>query len=325
MSRTPISLIIDDGAPVNLYYFHDLMHNHELLVPVEQVVRFADICQKYGVRGKFSVVPMPAGLGRIDRGLSHCPQEHLDSFIKAVRERIMPMFSLTPEIISHFRAYNIKEDRFMHIMEDVYFSTLSAEGIADYVSYAIQLLCNVGLTPEGVTSPWMTGIDNEQNYARGIGMAFKRTLNHDRSFYFLHNDSTLKAPVVVCNSTETGTVVSIPRNLPDVFWPGNSLGSADEIKDTIAKGVDSIISADGRSGKLLERLASGDPVVLITHWTSLFSDGKFYGLDGFECLMERIKRHVGSQIEWMTFSQLAELVVSKQLCALHTLACRLCK
>ena len=308
MSKIPISLIIDDGAPVNLFYFHDLMHNHELIVPVEQVLRFASICEKYGVRGKFSVVPMPAGLGRLDTGLSHCSQEHLREFIKAVREQIAPMFSLTPEILSHFRAYNIKEDRFMHLMEDVYFSTLSAEGVADYVSYAIQLLCNVDLMPEGVTSPWMTGIDNEQNYARGIGMAFKRTLNKERCFYFLHNDSTLLAPKVMCSSAETGTVVSIPRNLPDIFWPGNTLGSAEEIKTAIANGIDSIISADGRKGKLLERLESGMPVVLITHWTSLFSDGKFYGLDGFECLMERISRHFGDKVEWMTFSQLAETV-----------------
>ena len=86
MSKIPISLIIDDGAPVNLFYFHDLMHSHELIVPVEQVLRFASICEMYGVRGKFSVVPMPAGLGRLDTGLSHCPQEHLREFIKAVRE-----------------------------------------------------------------------------------------------------------------------------------------------------------------------------------------------------------------------------------------------
>ncbi len=307
MSKNPISLIIDDGAPVNLYYFHDLMRNHELIVPIEQVLRFASICETYGVRGKFSVVPMPAGLGRIDRGLSHCPLDHVMQFNEAVRKRIAPMFSLTPEIISHFRAYDVKEERFLHVMEDAYISKLDAEQIADYVSYAIRILCNVDLVPEGLTSPWMTGIDNEQNYAKGIGMAFKRTLNRECSFYFLHNDSTLKGPKVMCDSAETGKVVSIPRNLPDVFWPGNSLGTDDEVKAAIAKGVDGILSADGRSGKLLERIESGGPVVLVTHWTSLFSDGRFHGLDGFECLMERISRHFGDQLEWMTFQQLAEM------------------
>ena len=172
MAKTPISLIIDDGSPVNLYYFHDLMREHELIVPIEHVQRFASICEKHGVRGKFSVVPMPAGLGRLDKGLSHCPLEHVKKFNETVRKRIAPMFSLTPEIISHYFAFDVKTERFLGMQEDIYFSTLSAEQIADYVSYAINILCNVDLIPDGVTSPWMTGIDNEQNYAEGIGIGF---------------------------------------------------------------------------------------------------------------------------------------------------------
>ena len=112
------------------------------------------------------------------------------------------MFSLTPEIISHYFAFDVKAQRFLGMQEDIYFSKLSAEEIAEYVSYAIDILCNVDLIPDGVTSPWMTGIDNEQNYAEGIGMAFKRTLNRDRTFYFLHNQSTIKAPIVMCDSPE---------------------------------------------------------------------------------------------------------------------------
>ena len=53
-------------------------------------------------------------------------------------------------------------------------------------------------------------------------------------------------------------------------------------------------------------LEDGGPIVLITHWQSLFSDGRFYGLDGFECLMERIHRYIGDKVEWMSFMQLAE-------------------
>ena len=306
MAKVPISLIIDDGAPINLYYFHDLMRNHELIVPVEEALRFGDICAKYGVRGKFSMLPMPAGLGRLDRGLSHCPQEHLFRFLNAIRQKVAPLFSLTPEILAHFRAYDIKNNQFMHIMEDKYVSSATAEQIADYVSFAIEILCNVNLTPSGLTSPWMTGVDNEQNYAEGIGMAYKRTLNRDRSFYFLHHSPVLKAPKVMCSSTETGTVVSIPRNLPDIFWPGNNPGDDLKAVRDIRAGIDSIISEDGKEGEIFKLFEKGGPIVLITHWSSLFSDGRFYGLDGFECLMERISRHLGDKVEWMTFMELAE-------------------
>ena len=280
MAKTPISLIIDDGSPVNLYYFHDLMREHELIVPIEHVQRFASICEKHGVRGKFSVVPMPAGLGRLDKGLSHCPLEHVKKFIKT--------------------------ERFLGMQEDLYFSTLSAEQIADYVSYAINILCNVDLVPDGVTSPWMTGIDNEQNYAEGIGMAFKRTLNRDRTFYFLHNQSMLNAPKVMCSTPETGTVVSIPRDFPDVFWPGNNPGNDADVKRKIKEGIDRIISEDGRGGQFRELLDAGRPIVFISHWQSLFSDGRAYGLDGFEVLMERISRYFGDNVEWLTFKEIAE-------------------
>ncbi|MBR4369646.1 MAG: hypothetical protein IKS92_01250 [Victivallales bacterium] len=306
MAKVPVSLIIDDGSPVNLYYFHDLMREHELIVPIEQVLRFASICKKNGVRGKFSVVPMPCNLGRLDKGLSHCPWEHVQQFIKAVRENVAPMFSLTPEIISHYWAFDVKTERVLDVREDIYFSTLTAEQIADYVSYAIKILCNVDLIPEGVTSPWMTGIDNEQNYAEGIGMAFKRTLNKDRTFYFLHNQSTIKAPIVMCNSAETGKVVSIPRDFPDVFWPGNNPGNDAEAKRKIKEGIDSIISEDGRSGQFVNLLNAERPLVFIAHWQSLFSDGRFYGLDGFEVLMERVTRYFGDQVEWLTFKEIAE-------------------
>ena len=306
MAKVPISLIIDDGSPVNLYYFHDLMREHELIVPINMVTRFASICRKHGVRGKFSVVPMPACLGRLDTRLSHCPQEHLLQFIEEVRCEIAPMFSLTPEIISHYWAFDVKKEHFTDIREDIYFSTLTAEQIADYVSYAIKILCNVDLVPDGVTSPWMTGIDNEQNYAEGIGMAFKRTLNRDKTFYFLHNETVLKAPKVMCSSPETGTVVSIPRNIQDVFWPGNNPGDDDGVKQKIKDGIDGVLSEDGRSGRLLERFESGGPIVLISHWQSLFSDGRFLGLDGFETLMERISRHFGDKVEWLTFKELTE-------------------
>ena len=307
MARVPISLIIDDGSPVNLHYFQDLMRCHEMIVPIEQVLRFGAICAKYGVRGKFSVVPMPAGMGRLDRGLSHCPQEHLARFLNAVRQKVAPLFSITPEILSHFRAYDIKRELFLHLMEDDYISKASAEEIADYVSLAIEILSNVNLTPEGLTSPWMAGQDNEQNYAKGIGMAFKRTLNRDRCFYFLHHRPVLMGPKVMCNSPETGTVVSIPRTLPDVFWPSTAPGNDREVLDVIRTGIDGIISEDGRNGDILPQLEEGGPIVLITHWQSLFSDGRFYGLDGFECLMERIHRYLGDKVEWMTFMQLAEM------------------
>jgi hypothetical protein len=48
------------------------------------------------------------------------------------------------------------------------------------------------------------------------------------------------------------------------------------------------------------------PLVFIAHWQSLFSDGRFYGLDGFEVLMERVTRYFGDKVEWLSFKEIAE-------------------
>lgn len=70
MPKIPISLIIDDPAPrVFVFYEHSDTHKTKdgrpLLgeVPNQLLYDFCDVMEKYGLRGKFSVVPMP-GAGR---------------------------------------------------------------------------------------------------------------------------------------------------------------------------------------------------------------------------------------------------------------------
>ena len=78
------------------------------------------------------------------------------------------------------------------------------------------------------------------------------------------------------------------------------------MKRKIKEGIDRIISEDGRSGQFVNLLDAGRPIVFITHWQSLFSDGRAYGLDGFEVLMERITRYFGDNVEWLTSKEIAE-------------------
>lgn len=308
MGRVPISLIIDDSSPINTYYFHDLGRWHEMIVPVGLAERFAAACRKNGVRGKFSCLPMPCCMGRIDQELSHVPQEHLLRYLKCVREEITPMFSITSEVLTHYMAYNMEKKKYMHIMEDVYFSNISAEEIADYVGLSLEILCNVGITPDGVTSPWSTGWDNEDNYARGIGMAFKRTMHRDRCFYFLHCSDEIEVPTVMCDSEETGRVVTIPATFSDPFWDSQQPITAENAIANVQKNVDAMLSPDGKSGSIIDRLNTGKPIVLLTHWQSLFSDGRYFGISGFEVLAERINKYLANDVQWMNFKEISETV-----------------
>ena len=309
MSKLPISLIIDDAGPVNMFHFHALSQKHDLHVPPAFALHFGKICRNLGVKGKFSVVPIPGGLGRLDRmdQVSNVDADHIEAFVDIVKEYISPNFSITSEILTHYLAWDTVAGRNTHKCEDEFVSTATAEEIADYVSLSLEILNNLGLDPKGVTSPWATGIDNEENYAKGIGMAFKRTLGAEKCFYFLHSRDELKHPKIMFDTPETGKVVSVPNNSADAFWGTQRPKSYAEAKAGARAMIDSLISEDGRTGKLRELYEEGAPLVMITHWQSLYSDGRGVGIAGFEYLMERVNRIFGKDTEWMNFEELAEL------------------
>lgn len=311
MATIPVSLIIDDGGPVNMFHFHDLKTFHELLVPPAFAAEFAAVCSRCGIKGKFSVVPMPAGLGRLDETVSQVPEANIREFVRIVKEQIEPRFSITPEVLTHYRAYDLKTGGFMHVFEDVCFSSLSAEEIADYVGLALTILSNTGLDPQGVTSPWRCGIDNEDNYAAGIGMAFRKVMHRDRCFYFLHCRDEVNKPILMCDSEKTGKVVSIPDNTFDAFWPTQNPTDARTAVDNARKNIDKLLAPDGKSGLVRELYEQGLPITLISHWQSLYSDGRAIGLQGLEELAVRINKVFGSQVEWLTFSELMASAVPR--------------
>ena len=92
----PVALLVDDGGPVNPMFFHDPPYAHALLVPNSLASEFADLCGEYGVKGKFSVLPMACCLGGIDGKLNRVSQRHLAGFLKIVRNSVAPRFDITP-------------------------------------------------------------------------------------------------------------------------------------------------------------------------------------------------------------------------------------
>ena len=308
MNPVPVSLIIDDGGPINLFHFHDLWYPHEMIVPPSFTREFAKVCKRNNIMGKFSVVPMPAGLGRLDEKINGVSGADLRKHIKILKEEIEPAFSITSEILTHYRAVNMNTKfTCQHIFEDVFVAGATAEEIADYVAFSLEILSNTGLTPTGVTSPWATGNTNEENYAKGIGMAFRRVMNADECFYFLHSrQPDYKKPVVAVHTPETGKVVSVPNNTVDAFWYTQNPATIPQAKKNIRESMDSILSPDGKTGTMRELFEEGSPLVFITHWQSIFSDGRCLGLEGLETLAKRINKVFGNQIEWMPMAELAK-------------------
>lgn len=306
---TPISLLVDDGAPVNVMFFHDPPYAHRLLMPNSLARDFAALCDAYGVRGKFSVVPMPCCLGAIHESLNHVPRRHLEGFLKIVRERIAPRFDITPELLTHLAAYRL-EGGFQHLYEDEWVAQAGVSEMADYIELALDILRDVDLPATGVTSPWSAGERNEADYAHAIGDAQWRVHQRPVTWYFLHLRDPEPAlwPSVTYRNPDTGqAVVSIPANTHDPFWDTQRpmANTMKEARAAARTGVNALLSADGKSGRIPEILSQKGPITILTHWQSLYSDGTCAGLKGLEQLLERVQKHYGSDLVWTSCSELA--------------------
>jgi hypothetical protein len=78
----------------------------------------------------------------------------------------------------------------------------------------------------------------------------------------------------------------------------------------IKQGIDRVVSPDGRTGRIRQLIESGHPVVLVTHWQSLYTQGTGLGLEGLGMLAERIQQVFGNSLEWVSCSELARRYVA---------------
>ena len=314
--RIPVSLIIDDGSPVDPLFYELPGYETPFLVPAEFTKRVADTFDRFDIRGKFTLIPMPSCLGRIDQSLQRVPQEHLQDFLELVRERIYPRFDITPEFLTHLSAYDLKTGNYQrHLYEDKWISQASPEEIVEYFTLAFQILRNVGIEATGITSPWVSGIDVEKKYAKALGDAQWNVFRRKLTWYFLHAASDSEKPIpctIEYKNPERGqVVVSVPSNAGDIFWSMDLPGKQERVK-MINDGIDRLVSADGKTGRIRQLMDSGHPVVIVSHWQSLYTQGTALGLEGFASLAERIKKVYGSSLEWVTCSELAKRYVESQ-------------
>jgi len=117
----PMSLIVDDPAPlINVYWWHAAEHQNSPnpslksgepvvpTIPVDFLDEFAAVIERWGIRGKFTVLPYPAGLGKISEGWPGCDTRALSQWIETTRKRVMPLMDITPEILTHAKTLDLE-------------------------------------------------------------------------------------------------------------------------------------------------------------------------------------------------------------------------
>ncbi len=330
LDRVPLSLIIDDSTVlVNLNYFWmrdrnpvDGENRRWQDVPVvhpESFTReFAEFCLAEGVRGKFSIVPYPAALGRVDETLPLFGRGQQDSWMAMCRELIVPAFDITPEMLTHTVLVDPETlqpiDR--SIWEQYDWRALpedEPERVISYISKACEILVQAGFSPQGVTSPGGFGHKTIPFYAKMAGEGVRQATGHDVPFFFQQvtnesDDDIVESPVWYADEQAGTAVGEIIASTGD--WTGSWTGYGEV-------DADRYITADLQSGRLPVLIDHGQPAILISHWQGFYGmhDNDRRGFDAFKTVVHRLRERdpKGELTRWQTCSQISRYACAREM------------
>ena len=304
--RLPIFFIVDDPAPcLNLAFYEQYFEDHVRDVPNSFTEQWADVIEEFGVRGKFSVLPIPAGIGRIDRPLPDVPPQDQEGFLRLIRERVEPRMDICIEFLTHYHAWDIQRERPVDYTEKKMAPHTSRAHLTEYFAHGLEILRNVGLSPNGATSPGASCREIEWTYQGAIRDAVRDVCGLPLAWYFLHVDdrSPVVLPRVMSLDAESGEAcVTMVSGGNDPSWR-TQFGEPSNL--------DILISEDGQSGRLVDLYRNGSVIGFHTHWQSLFSNGRATGLRDFPVTLARLREHFGEGVRWTKCSDLARVMAAQ--------------
>ncbi len=334
--RVPVGLIIDDSTClVNLNKFSMPQFDetfagqspaykqpwkdwpHE--IPDRFTRKFAEWAAGAGVKGKWSVVPFPGCVGRLDRVLPGWSSTEVRESIAMVKEVIVPNFDIHPEMVTHTRVIDIKTGHPYpsprpEFMENWAWTTgKSADEIGSYLAYALEILKNVGLTCEGVTTPGGFGSKARPQLSQASFEAVKHVYGAEIPHYFrdLHDSGDRSVAPRVERVSGLGT--NDPRCVVSVVaCTGDWTGGWD---CTLPVGADRFISADGQRGRMVEVIERGEPAIILGHWTGIYFNGQELGLQILQEVVKRLHARFDHLI-WMKLAELSRYWAARELTAL---------
>lgn len=285
-------------------------------IPDSFVRRFAEWAQREGVRGKWSVVPFPACVGRLDRELPGWTPREVSDSLALVRNEMAPNFDIHPEMITHTRIIDLKtghpvpqrDSKWMENWD--WCSGRSVDEIAAYIAYALTILKNVDLRCDGFTTPGGFGAGALAQLSQAAFEAVRSVFGTEVPHYFRNlfdkgNESV--APRIeyasAIDSPSAQCVASIYACTGD--WTGNWDCSQQPDPDRF-------ISADLSKGRIVDVIEREEPACILSHWTGVYYNGRELG---FQAMQEIVRRIHGryKKVAWMKLADLARYWAAKEL------------
>lgn len=316
MKKVPTGLIIDDPAPI-ISVFHEHAHSPNTkdgrpiipTFPNSRLFEFCDIIERHGIKGKFSVVPMPGNKGDIINGLEGVSRQELDEWLNTVKERVAPLFTIGPEMLTHNWAVNLADGSAYDVNENDWSKTQDRTTLTPYISLALSILKDAGFKAIGATSPWMFGLEVEDEYYAAMSKAVYDVTGSKEAWVFLRGlRDTPNAKPWIAREEDGRTLIAIPPTTRDKMW--QTIDNPDTSEEYVLGIADSLITADGKEGEWVRALENGSWPILITHWQSLMSNGLGTGLRVLDEVARRINEHYSDRVQWMSFEEMMEIVMA---------------
>ena len=332
-NRVPIGLIIDDSTClVNLNRFampqfdaafgganktyQRNWREWPVEIPDAFVRKFGEWCAGQGVKGKYSIVPYPACVGRLDRGLPGWTQRELQESIELVRSLMLPNWDIHPEMVTHTRVIDTTTghpypDLSLKFMENWEWTTgRSADEIAGYMAYALQILKNIGLPCEGVTTPGGFGNRALPQLAQAALQSVRDVFNVEIPHYFRHLYDKGEQSVAPRVEYASGLDGADPKCVVSIIGcTGDWTGGWD---NTPPGGVDKFITEDLQRGRMVEVIQRGEPALMLAHWTGIYWNGQELGFKVFQEVVRRLHARFDNLV-WMKLSEVARYWAAKEL------------
>ncbi len=312
MKKIPLVLGLDDPAPlVHIYREHRaggvILNSGEELVksiPNSFLDDFCDVVEEFGIRGKFTVVPMPAGKGDIVNGIEGFDKKDVEAWVETVKTRLSPYFDFGPEMLTHHKALNLADGSFFPENEFYWGEKQSYETLKPYVAKALSILRDAGLTPTGATLPWGYYPNADGAYAAAICDAFYEVLGKTSSWYFSGHAAGENYWPKVRYTNGACRIVQVEKTCADYPWLTMECSRTDDAY--ISEIADNYITADGKAGEIVEAYNKNSCAIICTHWQALYSNGRKTGLAALRETARRVQEHYGDKIQWQSFSYLMD-------------------
>ncbi|HEX8914250.1 MAG TPA: twin-arginine translocation signal domain-containing protein [Humisphaera sp.] len=331
--RVPLSFIIDDSTclvnmgaycmpqfnaawPQNPVYWRK-WKEWPREIPDAFVREFGEWCGEQGVRGKYSIVPMPACVGWLDRELPGWSRKELKESLQLVRELMVPRWDITPEMITHTRVIDLKTGRPVEpsspaTMENSYPpEKKSADELAEYIATALRVLKNCELPADAVTTPG--GFGNKCKAELSVAMRqaiLDVSPGTDVPHYFKYiaeGDESTRPRIEGVEGLGTDSLrftANVPAGCGD--WFGNWDGDRPPQGDKYA-------TADASAGRMPELIDRGEPAVMFCHWAGLYGNGTKAGFEQCKRVITAINTKYRDRTVWMKTSELARYEAARQL------------